>query len=235
MNRLDEHKTKIKGVVDALQREIHEGDIIKFLYNNEEKIALVLNPRYEGMMHGVSLENIDQTMLMNLLETVSRGNPQLVYFSSLSKQPAFKKADAYRTYDIAKISDIKIAAYDLGFYTKNLNSLLVMNKGLLVGYSDSEVFIRTNLELLPYMKLRANKEGIYTDTPIPKMVLDYLKLIPKPKFVTTWAIKRSAEISDENFQLLQLQHFKKLTVRGGIFFLPENTMVELKQAGAKLL
>ena len=92
--------------------KIKLGDVIKFMYEDEEKVAFVVNPEYKTMLHGLSLDVISRRDLM--VEVIARSNtiiqPDNLYEQVLNRD-VIKKIDCYRTYKLYKMQNIRRMEY----------------------------------------------------------------------------------------------------------------------------
>jgi len=82
--------------------KLSTGKVIQFTYDGEQKYAVVLNPSWEGKMHAISLKNISDVMLRNLLEELSKEMDQVELYKKYKSSP-YTETRPYRTYSINKI------------------------------------------------------------------------------------------------------------------------------------
>lgn len=87
-------------------QNIEEGDIIDFVYDNDRKYALVLNPNWNDKVHALKLERFDAESLIQILKEVkSIDNPSVLY--DTFKDSKYVENRGYRTYKINKMSLIR--------------------------------------------------------------------------------------------------------------------------------
>lgn len=94
-----------------LARKYNIGNVIMFGYNSPDAHdknpkVLILNPDFQGELHGINLNLLDQMQtneLIKLLPNIHTMSPQTFYFSKL--RMFLKGKDIYRKYQIAKISN----------------------------------------------------------------------------------------------------------------------------------
>jgi len=137
---LAEHKRNIMSEKAFSKGNIPPGAIITFNYTNEEKktskpMVLVLNPVWEGHLHGIRIDLIPERTLQRLTDTiklwysrkvnemlrlrlpllkVNVGPPKMFYEQTLKGiiKRQLKLAEPYREYKINHMSGVKIIEYD---------------------------------------------------------------------------------------------------------------------------
>lgn len=89
------------------------GDIAQFMYNATSRTVFVLNPKHEHQLHGLSLRNLTHyTLLTEVISKMhTRDTPESFYNRVIKLSGTIQKTDAYRTYDIRKIRDIRVRHY----------------------------------------------------------------------------------------------------------------------------
>lgn len=113
--------------VSASLGNIKPGDIIHFNYpseNNSNPYVLVLSPKFENKLHGLALDYISTTAIKQMASQLAHitklkaltehirantlsNNPKS-YFESYAKRAVDAlPVNAYRTYDVTKISSVK--------------------------------------------------------------------------------------------------------------------------------
>jgi hypothetical protein len=122
MNYNREHILRSFAKTKIDLNRIKLGSIITFNYGDESRIALVLNPEWDGMVHALTLDVISPEQLTRLFHVfidvfakTSHINPQSFYTSNVMTQPILKSVDCYRKFDIKKIGGpIYELAYEFG-------------------------------------------------------------------------------------------------------------------------
>lgn len=82
------------------------GMVVKFLYENEPKYALILDPEWDGKMHAIKLEITTQKDLENLLTDLDRYDD---YDALVAKyqQARYVPERPYRTYLTKKVRNLQ--------------------------------------------------------------------------------------------------------------------------------
>jgi len=146
---INEHRTKIKGYTVSKFNYIKMGNVIRFSYpseTNKYPHVFVLNPRYQGKLHGLVVDYINPRLFNKLkdfiiseAEEVEPGTPNdlVISLRELSKnsqtpmsfydirlKPFIKKylngINCYRTYDIVKIGNLNKVNYVFSKYKEVL-------------------------------------------------------------------------------------------------------------------
>lgn len=87
-------------------RDVKEGDIIDFVYENDRKFALVLNPNWEDKVHALKLERFDTDSLKEILKEIKGIDDPTVLYDTF-KNSKYVENRGYRTYKIDKMSLIR--------------------------------------------------------------------------------------------------------------------------------
>lgn len=113
-NHLASHRAYLSNPVRVNPNQIDVGDVIKFMYNGEERTVFVLNPEWHMFLHGLSMKAIDRRTLM--VEIVAKADIYKTpadFYTRVIKQEAIQKTDSYRTYEIRKMGHIRKFTYQI--------------------------------------------------------------------------------------------------------------------------
>lgn len=95
-------------------KSIEIGDVIKFMYDGDERIVYVLNPEHGLKLHGLSMKQINRNMLMTeVISKLMLHKDPFDFYNKVIKQHTIQKTDSYRTYNIRKMTHIHRVKYDL--------------------------------------------------------------------------------------------------------------------------
>ena len=85
---------------------ITPGTVVQFTYDGEQKYALVLDPEWNGKLHGLSLKTLSVDGMKTLLEEVkTMTSREEVYAKYKSSQ--YTEDRPYRTYTVSKMSAVR--------------------------------------------------------------------------------------------------------------------------------
>lgn len=90
------------------------GDVIRFLYDGEERTVFVVNPAWNKLLHGLAMNVINRRDLM--VEVVSKrkvGDNAQDFYKLVLDTNAIKKIDCYRTYKLEKIQRLRRLDYQI--------------------------------------------------------------------------------------------------------------------------
>lgn len=134
-NFLREHKLNIDRKLIIPRYQLQKGMIVSGKYNSQDNgssdyVILVLQPNYEGKLHGLSLAEVDLGTIKNLAKdigtTIIRSNrfrtlqiPKLEMYSSSkrfysSKLKATMESqwnNSYRTFDLKNFTSLMLLDY----------------------------------------------------------------------------------------------------------------------------
>ena len=98
---------KSLGVRTFISRKnLTPGKVIQFTYDGEQKYTLVLNPDWQGKLHGLSLKEVDLSKFIQIRDLVgSETNGEELY--SQFKNSNFVVDRPYRTYLLSKMSALR--------------------------------------------------------------------------------------------------------------------------------
>lgn len=82
------------------------GKVIQFTYDGEQKYALVLNPRWEGKLHALSLQDIDISKFIRIRQLVGDETDGEALYSKF-KASTLVADRPYRTYLLSKVSALR--------------------------------------------------------------------------------------------------------------------------------
>lgn len=86
--------------------DLKPGSVVQFTYDNEQKYALVLNPKWEGKMHGLSLMELSPTKVKKLLADIRELSSVDAIYETY-KNSEYTMDRPYRTYTINKIKTLR--------------------------------------------------------------------------------------------------------------------------------
>lgn len=82
------------------------GSVVQFTYNNEQKYALVMNPRFNNKMHALSLSGLSAIDVKKLLQEIPKITSADELYQTY-KNSAYTVGRPYRTYTIDKIKTLR--------------------------------------------------------------------------------------------------------------------------------
>lgn len=88
------------------RNELTPGKIIQFTYDGEQKYAIVLNPEWEGKLHGLTLENVDISKFVEIRNTVGLDTDGKVLYTKFKNFKLLNNRP-YRTYLLSKVSALR--------------------------------------------------------------------------------------------------------------------------------
>jgi hypothetical protein len=111
LKHLHEHKPHFGAAKYVKRSEISSGDVVSFMYDGEQRWVMVLDPDFEGKLHGLTLGTLPRrTLIDKIIDPMyDHGEPYDLYYKALYKTVA--KWDTYRTYNIPKIGQMRRMAY----------------------------------------------------------------------------------------------------------------------------
>lgn len=112
----DDVYTSHHGYIDNERKVDHDdiniGNVVRFMYDGEERNIFVVNANWQDKMHGLSLNSISHddlvTEIITKLDTVQ--NEQELYTRILSTEK-IKGLQCYRRFDINKIENLRKLDY----------------------------------------------------------------------------------------------------------------------------
>ena len=82
------------------------GSVVRFLYENEQRYAIVLDPYHKGKMHALNLDLQNPTELKDLLTTLDKtDNYDALYNKYFDSK--YTEDRAYRTFLTTKIKNLQ--------------------------------------------------------------------------------------------------------------------------------
>lgn len=108
---LQEHKPHFGTARFVSINKLASGDVISFMYEGEQRWVMVLDPDYNGKLHGLTLGLLPRnTLIEKVIDPMyDHGEPYELYYKALFKVAA--GWDVYRTFNIPKIRQIRRMAY----------------------------------------------------------------------------------------------------------------------------
>lgn len=91
------------------------GDVVLFGYKNEQRLVFVLNPDYQGHLHGLDMSKVDRDGIVGTVLPPMYGtdDPMTFYQSNAPIKELVKDTDSYRTYTHLKITNLVRMTYDV--------------------------------------------------------------------------------------------------------------------------
>lgn len=115
------------------RKDLTPGKVVQFTYDGEQKIALVLNPEWQGKMHALSLKAIDLDSVQTIMENIKGiSDPDAIY--EVFRNSKYVVDRPYRTYLLNKMStmreiyvkeDTELKTYK---YIRNMTSAEINNE-----------------------------------------------------------------------------------------------------------
>lgn len=105
MKYVDSSKTFEVKSASIDRRDV--GMVVRFMYDGEQKHAIILDVAYEGKMHAIKLyDNLSATNLKRLLKEIDENDTYDVLVSRYMNAP-YTPDRAYRTYIIKKMRGVQ--------------------------------------------------------------------------------------------------------------------------------
>lgn len=89
--------------------KIDVGDFVEFVYEGELKYVFVLNPNWDGHVHGVTIVDYDHDQLLTLIKAYLQGSDAKGLYESIKSLVSSTRT--YRKYNISKISRARAVQY----------------------------------------------------------------------------------------------------------------------------
>jgi hypothetical protein len=107
---LSTHKAYLGPDTNIKLENLSPGDVVRFTYKKEERIAFIVHPDWDDKIHALSFDSIDRKTFINEIEYLFLvyANPQVFYEDYLRYKKEVQKS--YRTYfrrDITKLKKVK--------------------------------------------------------------------------------------------------------------------------------
>lgn len=101
---------QIRGVLGirsfTSEKYLTPGKVIQFTYDGEQKYALVLNPRWDGKLHALSIKDVDINKFVQIRELVGAETNGDVLYSKF-RASTLVADRPYRTYLLSKVSALR--------------------------------------------------------------------------------------------------------------------------------
>lgn len=111
---LASHRAYLSKPEPIDRANINVGDVIQFMYNGEERTAFVVNPEYKMKLHALSMKAIDRrTMMVEVFAKRDIYVSPTDFYARVLSQDVIRKTDAYRTYDLNKMGNIRRMTYQV--------------------------------------------------------------------------------------------------------------------------
>lgn len=113
-NELPSHRAYLSNERKIDAGSVVAGDVVRFVYDAEERTVFVLNPEWKKLMHGLTMNAISRRDLM--VEVVAKrqaADDSQSFYNVVLNTSAIKKIDCYRTYKIEKIQNLRKLDYEI--------------------------------------------------------------------------------------------------------------------------
>lgn len=101
---------QIKGVLGirsfTSEKYLAPGKVVQFTYDGEQKYALVLNPRWEGKLHALSIKDVDISKFIKIRELVGTETSGEALYAKFRTSNLVADRP-YRTYLLSKVSALR--------------------------------------------------------------------------------------------------------------------------------
>ena len=88
------------------KKDLTPGKVIQFTYDGEQKYALVLNPRWEGKLHALSIKDINMSKFIEIRKLVGGIDDGQVLYTKF-RNSSLLTDRPYRTYLLSKVSTLR--------------------------------------------------------------------------------------------------------------------------------
>lgn len=113
-NELPSHRNYLSNERKVDASMVSAGDVIRFVYDGEERTVFVVNPEWKKLLHGLTMNVISRRDLM--VEVVSKrqaANDVQDFYNVVLNTENIKKIDCYRTYKLDKIQNLRKLDYQI--------------------------------------------------------------------------------------------------------------------------
>lgn len=113
-DELSSHRSYLSNERKVSIDQVYSGDVIRFIYDGEERTVFVVDPNWKKMLHALTMNVINRRDLM--VEVVAnRDQFQTAhdFYNMVLKRPTIQKIDAYRTYKLEKIQNLRKLNYQI--------------------------------------------------------------------------------------------------------------------------
>jgi hypothetical protein len=104
---LHEHKAFMTNYVPVAITKVQPGDVIRFVYEGKQKVAMVMNPKWADKLHAISLNAISRNDFKKVISDIQFMDEQSVYERDIRQN----KNHPYRTYFLNKIKHVQRVDY----------------------------------------------------------------------------------------------------------------------------
>lgn len=111
---LGQHRKFFGDVKAESLTAVKKGQVIRFLYDGEERTVFVVTRNWRGKLHGMDLAGVPRKLFLPIINYYV-SNPGLSsekLYEQEIKTIRVLELHAYRTFDRFKISNLKVVAYD---------------------------------------------------------------------------------------------------------------------------
>lgn len=199
--------------------DVNIGDTLFITYRDKERLVLVLNVDWDGKMHGVALEKVMPAFFTSLERNAINLNP-LAMYRKYDASYMLKRFDAYRTYDLDKITNMKnVNKFNATAYDEN--HVFFYKRAVILATDGDQVLAEQYPELLPRITLLANNFGVFHPLQQPQNVIRSFisRHLPDVKHVRSWEPLQSPASQDEAYTARLLNILDLIQSEGGVFFL----------------
>ena len=113
-DELSSHAAYLSAPRKVSITNVDAGDVIRFMYEGEERTVFVLDPVWNKKLHGLTMNVISRRDLM--VEVVSKRDTTTDpydFYKSFMTSNTIKKIDCYRTYNLEKIQNVRTLDYQI--------------------------------------------------------------------------------------------------------------------------
>jgi len=103
---IDEIRSTLGIRTFVSRKDLTPGKVIQFTYDGEQKYALVLNPEWDGKLHGLSIKDINLSKFIDIRKLVGSDTDGQVLYSKF-KTSGLLTDRPYRTYLLSKVSALR--------------------------------------------------------------------------------------------------------------------------------
>jgi hypothetical protein len=110
---LSTHKAYLGPDTNIKLENLSPGDVVRFTYKKEERIAFIVHPDWEDKVHALTFKELDRKTFINEVTPHfnRHANPQDMYETLLSRNEFVK--NSYRTYFRKEITKLRRIEYTL--------------------------------------------------------------------------------------------------------------------------
>ncbi len=108
---LGEHRKFFGDVTRVPIGSVEKGQVIRFNYAGKERNVFVVHGKWKGKLHGMDLAGVPRDAFIPIVNADKTLTEEQLYDKKI-KRPRVLELNAYRTYDRAKIANLRRVLYD---------------------------------------------------------------------------------------------------------------------------